>query len=224
MEKIVVSLGGSVILSDDSDSTFYNNLSRIISKLSLKYKIFIVVGGGKVAREYIKKGRTLGLKENILDDFGIQITHINAKLLTCIIDGSNKNIPLTTKEASELNNKIIIMGGTTSGHSTDYVAAELAKISCADRLIIATNVDGIYDKDPHKYKQAIKLPKVSINTLIKQYGKNWNKAGSNVVIDGPALELIEKNKLTTYVVNGKKLDELEKAITNQIFNGTIINK
>ncbi len=43
-----------------------------------------------------------------------------------------------------------------------------------------------------------------------------------MVIDGPALGIIKQGKIPTYVLNGKNLDELEKAITNQKFNGTKI--
>ena len=40
----------------------------------------------------------------------------------------------------------------------------------------------------------------------------WREAGGNVIVDGPALEIIHRNKITTIVVNGGKLEELEKAI------------
>ena len=114
------------------------------------------------------------------------------------------------------------MGGTTPGHSTDLVGAELAEKSGADRFIIATNVDGIYDKDPNKYDDATQLKEITIKELIKKYGTKWNAAGSNIVIDGPALEVIDKIKIPTFIVNGTRLDQLEKAITNQNFEGTRI--
>lgn len=44
----------------------------------------------------------------------------------------------------------------------------------------------------------------------------------NIVIDGPALGIIKRAKLVTYVVNGKRLDQLEKALTDQSFDGTKI--
>jgi uridylate kinase len=121
-----------------------------------------------------------------------------------------------------MNNPIIVMGGTTPGHSTDMVGAELSEKTNADKFIIATNVDGIYDKDPNKYSDAKQIREISIKQLIQKYGISWEKAGSNVVIDGPALKIIEKAKIPTFIVNGKRLDQLEKAITNQSFDGTII--
>jgi len=222
METIVISLGGSVIISEDVDITFFKRLVNLLEKLSSKYKILIVVGGGIIARKYITLGRELGLNEEILDDFGIKITRINAKLLASIVEISNKEIPSTTEEANIIDKPMVIMGGTTSGHSTDLVGAELAEKSGADRFIIATNVDGIYDKDPNKYDDAKQLKEISIKELIKKYGTKWNAAGSNIVIDGPALEVIDKIKIPTFIVNGNRLDQLEKAVTNQNFDGTRI--
>jgi len=224
METIVISIGGSVIISEDANVSFFQKLVNLLEKLSLKFKIFIVIGGGKTSRKYIKLGRELGLNEETLDNLGIKITRINAKLLASIIETSNKKIPTTTEEANKINKPIVIMGGTIPGHSTDLVGAELAEKSGADRFIIATNVDGIYDKDPNKYDDAKQLQEISIGQLIEKYGTGWNAAGSNVVIDGPALKIIGKIKIPTFVVNGKHLDQLEKAVTNQKFDGTIIKK
>ena len=222
METIIISLGGSVIIHEDSDITFFKKLVNLLKKLSLKYKILIVIGGGKIARKYIVLGRELGLNEEILDDFGIRITRINARFLASIIEISNKEIPSTTTEAIKIEKPIVVMGGTTPGHSTDLVGAELAEKSGADRFIIATNVDGIYDKDPNKYDDATQLKEITVKELIKKYGTKWNAAGSNIVIDGPALEVINKIKIPTFIVNGTRLDQLEKAITNQNFEGTRI--
>jgi uridylate kinase len=222
METIVLSIGGSVILSEDADVSFFKKLINLLKKLSKRYKIYIVVGGGKVARSYIKLGRKLNLDENTLDELGIEITRVNAKLLTNIIGISNKEIPFTIENAKKINKPIIIMGGTIPGHSTDMVGAELAEKVKADEFIIATNVDGIYDKDPNKYSDAKQLGEISIEKLLDEYGTEWDLAGKNIAIDGPALKIIHRAKIPTFVVNGKRLDQLEKAMTNQSFNGTKI--
>jgi len=103
------------------------------------------------------------------------------------------------------------------------VGAELAETVQATRFIIATNVDGIYDKDPNKYTDAKQIIKITVDELIKKYGTAWESAGKNIVIDGPALSIIKRAKLKTYVINGKRLDQLEKAIIdNRSFTGTTI--
>ena len=222
MKSIVISIGGSVILSEEADVSFLRKLASLLKKISKQYKIFIIVGGGKIAREYIKLGRELDFDEKTLDSIGIDITRVNAALFTNIISESNKKIPCSTDEAEAMDNPIVVMGGTTPGHSTDMVGAELAEKVGADLFIIATNVDGIYDKDPNKYDDAKQLEKVKIDDLIKNYGTGWESAGKNMVIDGPALEIMKKAKLLTYVVNGKRLDQLENAITGRSFDGTKI--
>lgn len=102
------------------------------------------------------------------------------------------------------------------------VGAELAEKTNSIKYIIATNVDGVYDKDPNIYTDAKQIKNISIDKLINQLGTDWKTAGKNVVIDGPALVIIKRSKIQTLVLNGKKLDELEKAISNKPFNGTII--
>lgn len=222
MKNIVISIGGSVILSDDADVSFFRKLAILLKKISYNYKIFIIVGGGNVARKYIKLGRDLKLDEETLDSIGIYITRVNAKILANIIENSNKKIPYTTKEAIDLDKPIAIMGGTTPGHSTDMVGAEIAEKTNADLFIIATNVDGIFNKDPNKHSDAKQLKEVKIDQLIKIFGTNWKSAGKKIVIDGPALEIIKRAQLSTYVLNGKRIDQLERALTNKSFDGTKI--
>ena len=222
MNSIVISIGGSVILSKEADVSYLKELSNLLQKVTKNYKIFIIVGGGSVARKYIKLGRELNFDEETLDQIGIDITRVNARILTNILEESNKEIPKTTDEAEKIGEPIVVMGGTTPGHSTDMVGAEFAEKVGADFFIIATNVDGIYDKDPNKYSDAKQLKEVSIDQLVEEHGTDWKSAGKNMVIDGPALEIIKKANILTYVVNGKRLDQLEKALSGKSFDGTKI--
>ncbi len=222
MQSIVISIGGSVVLSEDVDVSYFKKLADILEGLAKECKVYLVVGGGNTAREYIRLGRTLNLDEKKLDQIGIDVTRVNARMLASFIENSNYDIPKTTDEAIKIDKSIVIMGGTMHGHSTDMVGAELSEKVGASKFIIATNVDGIYDKDPNKYDDAEKFSEISIKELISKYGIDWNVAGKNVVIDGPALEIIHRSKIPTFVLNGKKLDELENAIKNKPFNGTKI--
>lgn len=222
METIVISIGGSIVLSEEADVSFFNVLKTLLKKLSKDFKLYLVVGGGKTARTYIKLGRKFNFDEDLLDEIGINVTKVNAKLLANILEISIGKIPDTTDEAKDLEDPIVVMGGTTPGHSTDMVGAELAEKTNASKFIIATNVDGVYDKDPNKYNDAKQIKEISIKQLIDEYGTDWDAAGKNIVIDGPALEIINRAKIPTFVLNGKRLDQLERAITNQQFDGTVI--
>jgi uridylate kinase len=222
MKSIVVSVGGSVVLSDEANTDFLKQLTALLKKVSKRYTLYVIVGGGKIARRYIQLGRELGFDEDTLDLIGIDVTRVNARIITNLLGVSNKEIPHTTDDAINLNLPIVVMGGTDPKHSTDTVGAELAEKTHAVRFVNATNVDGIYDKDPNKFKDAKQLKEVSIDALIKQYGTSWGTAGKNIFMDEPALEIIQRAKIPTVVVNGKRLDQLEKALLGQPFDGTII--
>ncbi len=222
MKSVVVSLGGSVLLADSVDSEFLKKLALLIERLRQRFRLFIVVGGGRVARSYIDRGRLLGFTEEQLDVLGIEVTRINARFLAMLLSNTNQMIPKTTDDAVKCSEDVVVMGGTTPGHSTDLVGAELAIKAGACRYIIATNVDGVFDKDPNKFSDAKKLADVNIDDLLSSHGDTWDSAGKNMVIDGPALRVIKDNSLQTFVVNGLRLDELEKALLGTDFDGTKI--
>lgn len=218
--KIVIAFGGSLI---DFDKTYFNDLRELIRELSKHHKLYLVVGGGRVAREYIRFGREMKIKEEDLDRIGICATRLNASMISFILD-ANRKIPEGTDEAKDMKARVVVMGGTTPGHSTDAVAAELADKVKADLLIIATDVDGVYDKDPKKYSDAKLYKEIGIDDLIKICGLEWKKAGDNVVIDGIALGIIKRSMYDVVVLNGKNLDNLKRALTEGSFVGTKIKR
>jgi uridylate kinase len=222
MNTVVVSIGGSVVLSEEGNGEFLRQLTALLKKISLQNMLYVIVGGGRIARRYIELGRELGFDEDTLDLIGIDVTRVNARIITNLLGVSNKEIPHTTREALKLKLPIVVMGGTDPKHSTDLVGAELAEKTHAVRFVNATNVDGIYDKDPNKFVNAKQLKEVPIDDLIQQYGTKWGTAGKNIFMDEPALEIISRARIPTLVVNGKRLDQLEKALLGQPFDGTTI--
>ena len=77
--KIVVAIGGSILLKE-YDSKKFQEYSAILKDLSKEHELYVVVGGGKPAREYIGVVRDLGAGEALCDDIGIEVTRLNAKL------------------------------------------------------------------------------------------------------------------------------------------------
>jgi len=215
--KIVISLGGSIISPDDIN---FIKIGEHLKKISKEVDLYIVTGGGKTAREYIKAARKLGASEEFLDKIGIEATRLNALLVSSFFY-KNVDIPLAIEDASEANPPVI-MGGTTPGHSTDAVGAMLAREINADRFIIATDVDGIYDKDPKKNPNAKRYDSISIKKLRNMISDEWKKAGESFIIDGIACKIIEEVRIPTYVINGKNVESLENAIYGREFKGTRI--
>ena len=167
--KIVVAIGGSILLKE-YDSKKFQEYSAILKDLSKEHELYVVVGGGKPAREYIGVVRDLGAGEAQCDDIGIEVTRINAKLmLSALGDAAYQRVPHNFQEALEFSatGKIIVMGGTEPAHSTDAVSAILAEYIQADKLINLTSVDGMYTKDPNKFDDAELVPEITATDLLE---------------------------------------------------------
>lgn len=226
-EDLVISIGGSIVLPDDNDLTYLNELIEMLKDISDDYNIYIVVGGGKTARRYIKWGRELGADEATLDELGIDTSRLNARLL--IIGLGKDTYPVAAKnfdEAISAGNhySIVIMGGTHPGHTTDAVAAMLAERLKVDRLINATSVDGVYTADPQLDTEAEKIEELDFDGLIEIVSKGPSGAGPNVVFDPMAAKIIKRANIETCIVDGRDLEEFKKAIKDVDFNGTKIKR
>lgn len=186
MEKIVISLGGSIIIPDMNDVRFLRDLASLLSKVSREYEVYVVCGGGKIARYYIVTGRDLRASEDDLDLMGIDVTRLNARLLILALkDLSNSSIPRTVEEAASMGGegKVLVMGGTTPGHTTDGVSAALAEVIGASRIVNATSVDGVYTDDPKRVKGAKKYDKITFDELKALLKETKHGAGNSGVFD-----------------------------------------
>lgn len=215
--KIVISLGGSVLSPDDPE--FIGKIADLVRETSKTVVLYIIIGGGKTARTYIAAARSFTKDTKKLDEIGILATKMNALLLATALDLPFR-LPFTVEEAAQCRSSMV-MGGTTPGHSTDTVGAELAVRINADKYIIASNVNGVYTADPKIDKNAKKYDSISIDDLIGLCGKKW-QPGLNVIVDSEACKVIKKGKIKTVVLNGKDLNSLRNAIFNKRFDGTII--
>ncbi len=225
MEAVSISIGGSIFLPEDDNVSFLKKLAEILVSLSKNRKIGIVTGGGRTARYYIKIGRALGVNEAMLDMLGIDATRINARTMIAALGKHAYPKPaLDYDEALKALNShnIVVMGGTTPGHTTDAVTVILGERMNADEIIIATAVNGVYTKDPKKYKDAKKLDKIDAQKLINIVGGMESKAGSCGVVDPLGARMIARSGITTKVVYGRDLESLKNAIEGKKFDGTTI--
>ena len=78
--RIVIKLSGS-LFNFETESEQLNEYAQLIKKISNVFQPIIVTGGGKIARFYIDLSRSLGMDESGLDLIGIQVSHLNARLL-----------------------------------------------------------------------------------------------------------------------------------------------
>lgn len=229
MERVALVMGGSILAPAEPDTAFLGQVAERLAAWSRKVQVFVVVGGGHPARRAIEAARACGVAEGDLDRIGIQATRLNAQALACILrkKGANANleIPVTTAQALRLatQHDVVVMGGTVPGHSTDYVAVELAVEGKCERFVNATNVDGVYTRDPNKHKDAKFKPELDFEELLGIIEeREWSTAGAAGVLDGPSTVLVASKGVPTCIVNGRDLDNLGNAVLGQAFRGTRI--
>lgn len=216
--KIVVTIGGSILIQD-SDYKKFKEYAEVISEMNTEHKLYVVVGGGKPAREYIGIVRNLGASEALCDDIGIDITRLNARLLiTALGDDAYPKVPHNFAEALEYSQsgKLVVMGGTEPAHSTDAVGSILAEFVGADLIINATSVDGLYDKDPKKYDDAVKIKEIKASDMMELLANKDTKAGTYEFFDNTAIGIIKRSKIKTMIVNGIEPDNVLRAVFEDI--------
>ena len=225
MKKVVISLGGSVIVPDKVDYAYLKNFSKSIKKFSKKNKVVIVTGGGSTARKYIDGMRHLSTNPDLLSIVGIASTRLNARLVAGVF-GMREPIPESLANVKKLlkKNNLIVCGalGMQKDMTSDGNAAEVAEMIDADYLINMTNVKGLYDKNPQKYKSAKFIPAISFKDFKARIDKIKFKAGQHFVLDQSAAKIINKSKIKTYIVNNN-LKNLVKLLNDKKFIGTIIS-
>lgn len=225
MEKVVVSLGGSILVPGDDDARHLRDLAALFRDVSARLKLFIVTGGGRVARYYIETGRSLGIAERTLDEFGIAVTRLNARLLAAALDGrANREPARTYAQAANLARRypIVLMAGTTPGHTTDRVSASLARFVHASRIVNATSVDGVYTSDPKRDPSARLLDRMSFEDLVRVAGKGHEAAGPSIVFDPAAARVLARARTPLSVVHGRDTQALRAAILGEPFHGTLV--
>ncbi len=227
MEKVVVSLGGSVLVPGEDDARYLRGLAGLLGDVSRKVRLFAVTGGGRVARYYIETGRDLGIPERHLDELGIGITRMNARLLGAALKGRANREPATSyAEAGRLARRfpIVLMAGTRPGHTTDRVSASLAGFVGAARIVNATSVDGVYTADPRKDPAARRLDRITFEELVSLTGEGHRTAGPSMVFDPVAARVLARDRIPLSVVRGRDLESLEAAILGRPFRGTLVSE
>jgi uridylate kinase len=233
-KNIVIKFGGSLLFSEGGTI----NLEKItefcdIIKNNKTYdSVVIVCGGGTIARQYIKAIRKFTQNEVLCDMIGIDISRINSRLIiTNIEELTYPQVPKSFEElAIALNShKIVVMGGMQPGQSTTSVAIQVAEFLKAERLIILTDVDGIYDKDPKVFDDAKLLRELNYDSLQKIIleisGDKQAAAGEYRIFDAVSLQILKRSNVVVSVISGSNLDQFKKLWNNEKANvGTTITK
>lgn len=223
-ERVVVSVGGSLIVPDQIDTDFLSKFKTLVlEKVHSGFSFSIIAGGGKTARHYQNAANSVTpLSRQDLDWIGIHSTRLNAQLLRNIFVGYAhpqvvKN-PMIEVDADE---PILIAAGWQPGWSTDYVAVLMAKMLGARRMVNLSNIDYVYNKDPRAHNDAEKIEKISWSEFRTLIPAEWDP-GLSAPFDPVAAKEAERLGLEVAIINGNHLKEFSNYLDGQPFVGTVI--
>lgn len=231
-KRIVLKLSGEafkdVVNGDPLDSSILKNLAISLKEIhSMGVQICLVVGGGNIFRGL--SGAQGGVDRTTGDYMGMLATVINGLALMNALENEGVAVRVQTaipmeKVAEpfilrravrhlEKGRIVILVAGTGNPYfSTDTTAALRASELGADAILKATKVDGIYDKDPNKFPDAVKFDNITyLDALEKRLA----------VMDSTAFSLCMDNRIPIIVFNMNKPGNIRQVIEGKKI-GTIV--
>ncbi len=231
-KRVLLKLSGEALLGEKSYGvdpkrilTYSKEIKEIVDS---GVEIAIVIGGGNIFRGV--SGASNGIDRVQADYMGMLATVINGLALQSSLEDLKVQTRLQTafkieavaepyikrKAVRHLEKKrvVIFSGGTGNPFFTTDSAAVLRGIEInADVILKGTRVDGIYNNDPEKNKDAVKFKQISYDEAIAKKLK---------VMDSTAFTLSKENELPIIVFNMNKPGNLKKIINGKEV-GTIVN-
>ncbi|GAH60729.1 unnamed protein product, partial [marine sediment metagenome] len=220
-----LSLGGSLIIPDKVDIKYLKEFKKTILKNTKKYKFIIACGGGSVARKYISALKKSGKNEKFQSLSGISATRMNARFMNYFFGMEPEHgIPHTKSTLKKyLKKQNIVFCGALEykpNQTSDSTAAQLAR-KYKTIFINLTNVKGLYDKNPKKYKNAKFIKEISWKDFDKKANESKHQPGQHFVLDQTASKIILEEKIPTYII-GDDMDQLDNILRGKDFKGTLI--
>ena len=218
----ILSLGGSLVVPDGVDPALLRSFKKTIEKqVRQGWKFIIVPGGGQTSRRYQAAAKkVMPLTDTDLDWIGVQATRLNAHLVrTLLKKNAYSDISTDPEKKITTAKPIIVASGWKPGWSSDYVSVKMCEVYSIPTMINLTNIDYVYTKDPRKYKNATKITDCTWTEFQKIVGTIWRPGSSHPF--GPiAARYAKKIGLDVYIINGRKIQNMEKLLLGKPFNGT----
>jgi uridylate kinase len=230
-KRVLLKLSGEALMGDQKYGIAPHVLTTIAGEVAavakLGVELAVVVGGGNIFRGLSESSK--GMDRASADYVGMLATVMNAVALQDALESRG----LTTRVQSAINMSqlaepyirrravrhlekgrvVIFAAGTGNPYfTTDTAAALRATEVHADILLKATRVDGIYDKDPHKFKDAIKYERVTYLECLQRDLK---------VMDMTAFALCRDNRLPIMVFDLGKPGNIQRAVGGEAV-GTMV--
>ena len=223
--RVIVKLSGDALSGEKEygiDPQFINSIAEELkSVVETGLELAIVVGGGNIFRGVA--GSAKGMDRGTADYMGMLATVINALALQDAIEKldveTRVQTAITMKEVAEpyirrramrhleKGRVVIFAAGTGNPYfSTDTTAALRAAEINAEAILMAKNVDGVYDSDPDQNPDAVKYKELNyIDVLNRGLG----------VMDSTAVSLCMDNKIPLVVFGLQELGNIKKVVTGE---------
>ena len=230
-KRVMLKISGEALAGANGFGFDFDVVGRIAREVKtlvdMDVEVGLVVGGGNIWR-----GRTgEGMDRTTADHMGMLATCINALALQDALEGIGVKTRVQTaiemKEIAEpfirrravrhLEKGRVVIFGAGSGNpyfSTDTAAALRAAEIEADVILLAKNVDGVYDKDPNKFADAKKYDKLTYMEVIEQ---------GLQVMDTTATTLCMDNNIPILVFGISEEGNIKKVMEGEKI-GTIVSK
>ena len=210
-KRVLLKLSGEVLAGEKHIGIDFGTVKKFASGLAeireAGIELSLVIGGGNMIRG--RDADDYGLDRVSLDEIGMLGTVMNALAVKTALESINVPAKVLSalgmppaaeafsrKRALEyLREGNIVLFGAGTGHpffSTDTAAALRASELGLDCVIKGTKVDGIYDKDPNKFKDAVFFPKLTYDEAISR---------NLEVMDTAAFALCRENKIPVWVIS-----------------------
>ncbi len=224
-KRILLKLSGEALLGKKEFGIDYSILSKVcdevISAQKTGVEIVIVIGAGNIWRGG-ENGES-GIERVPSDFIGMLGTIMNSVALQAALENrgvharvcSALDIPAVaesyiTRRASrhlEKNRIVICAAGTGNPYFTTDSAAALRSLELGcDALFKATNVDGVYDSDPHKNKKAKRFEKITFDEVLERDLK---------VMDATAIAQCRDNNMPIVVFELLKKGNLKRVLAGK---------
>jgi uridylate kinase len=223
--RILLKLSGESLTGDKEFGIEAKVLNRFAEEVEKAFKsgvqIGIVIGGGNIFRGLSEKAKEMDRVQ--ADNMGMLATVINSLALQDVLEkrGIHTRVmtaiempkiaePFIRRRAIrhlEKSRVVIFAGGTGNPYFTTDTAAVLRAIEIeADVIVKGTRVDGVYNDDPEKVKDAFKFDRISYMEIVKRGLK---------IMDTTAITLSMDNKLPIIVFNFNKEDNLSRLVMGE---------
>ena len=231
-KRILLKLSGEALAGDKGqglDFPTVENICKSIKKTAeAGAEIGIVVGGGNFWRGRDCKGSDRARADHI----GMLATTMNALAVADVLEGLGCIVrvqtAITMQQVAEPfilgralrhfeKGRIVIFGCGTGNpfFSTDSAASLRAAELKADIILKATMVDGIYDKDPKKYPDAVKFDVITHHDILVKKLK---------VMDSAAAAICTENNIPIIVFNLDRPDNIYDAAMGKSVGTLVVNK